>query len=298
MKSLLLIFSFSLCVAAQTDPCVKKMDASGSNTIRVIPDDEHSLEPIRVALKQAASSKFPNVVIDVVSGIYDGPEGISIRESEIKGKQVCLNGVGRPTVARTVNKGRSPVIFIDGVSNLTIQGLNIEGVFTEDKTDIPLGLGIDHSSENEISNITIKDNWIHGIGHTYKQCSEKVKVGKDENKLSCGDSHGIYINSTGGKIAGVSIGNNRFYNLRLGTSEALTISNNVTDFTVTDNTFDDIDNIAIDIAGMQEKEANFQVTKGLIERHHVKNIVFQPYRNPASPFVAGNRPGLVESDNY
>jgi hypothetical protein len=279
----------SVSASAQTDLCVEITTASSSNVISVVPDGHNSLKPIADALSRVNGSKYANVVIKVEKGDYIGKEGVLISYQNIQGKSVCLKGLNYPTLRRTDFSGDTPaVVKVDGLSNVKVTGFNIEGVLTDDKNKSPYGVAVRNFSGKMISNITIEDNSIHSIGHTYKNCKLTDEHG---NKISCGLAQGIDVNSVkgGNKITNVFIVNNKLFHLRLGKSEALTINNNVSDFTVKDNSLEDIDNIGIDIGGRQEdtETSDFQAEKGSIENNHIKGVVSEPYRNSSYPFVAG-----------
>lgn len=182
-----------------------------------------------------------------------------------------------------------PVIKL-AASNVLLRGFEIKGKYTTKPKSGPLGvLVLIREEEKHIlgyANISIEDNEIHSIGYQYPADQEKCWEGK---KYICGGGHGIEIKSNNSsRIERVTVRGNKIHDLHLGQSEALTIANNVHDFTVTDNEIYQVDNIGIDIAGFQDDQS-FAPTKGKV----ISNRVYESTANDnpgqlrTRPWIAG-----------
>jgi hypothetical protein len=208
---------------------------------------------------------------------------------------IGISEVDKKPVLRREEFGKyeQPVIKI-AASNVLLKGFEIKGKLTTRADSSPSGvLVLIRKDEKDVlgySNISIEENDIHTIGYQYpadpKSCWEKCD---SKNCYICGGGHGIEIKSnTSALIQRVIVRGNKLHDLYLGQNEALTISNNVTDFAVIDNEIHDVDNIGIDIAGFQDDHP-FAATKGKVVSNRVYKSTARnnPGQLEAYPWIAG-----------
>ncbi|MFF5996195.1 right-handed parallel beta-helix repeat-containing protein [Lysinibacillus sp. KU-BSD001] len=113
---------------------------------------------------------------------------------------------------------------------IRIQNFEIRNIKTDDENRYPAGILISNASQH----IELNNNNIHHIA----------------NYAEDGNAHGIIVYGNKAKaIEHIVIKNNKLHDLTLGRSESLTLSGNVTQFTIDQNYIYDNNNIGIDIAG-------------------------------------------------
>lgn len=190
-----------------------------------------------------------------------------------------------------------PVIKI-AASDVLLKGFEIKGKYTTRADSGPAGVLVlireEEKNVSGYSNISIEENDINNIGYRYPasptNCWKKVIVdGKSKDSYICGGGHGIEIKSNSSAlIQRVMIRGNKLHDLHLGQNEALTISNNVHDFTVIDNEIYDVDNIGIDIAGFQDGK-QLAATKGRVisNRIYKSTAKDNPGQLKTYPWIAG-----------
>jgi hypothetical protein len=182
-----------------------------------------------------------------------------------------------------------PVVKI-AASNVLLKGFEIKGKYTSNVRSGPSGVLIlireDETNVPGYSTISIEENDINNIGFQYPADQNKCW---ESGSYVCGGGHGIEIKSNSSNpIANVIVRGNKIHDLHLGQSEALTISNNVNDFAVTDNEIYDVDNIGIDIAGFQDGK-RLAATKGKVisNRIYKSNAKDNPGQLKTYPWIAG-----------
>jgi len=167
------------------------------------------------------------VAIYVSGNANDGP----IVFKAYPGERPVIDGTGLPFDPVNSNA----LISIYDQSYVRIEGLTLRNLKTAVRDLVPIGILI----ENESSHIEIVDNVIHDIETRF-------------NGLDGGDAHGIAVfGSATAPLSHVLISGNELFDLKLGSSEALVLNGNVTDFEVTDNVVRDCNNIGIDFIGFE-----------------------------------------------
>ena len=314
MKVILLILALAISVVGQIDVCKEISDSSGSNRKTLHLSGTERLDQVADGIKTAfaGQKQFPYLIIEVPFGEYGGEKALVINNDLTSGKGICLSGLGRPKLNRTTFTDKTDdaagVIEIEGISNVVVKGFDISGTIdTVSRLSAPAGVSVRNFNSSDMSNIHVEDNFIRHIGHDYdfanlsgpwryasdkddKSNCGKQKTPKAELKFSCGQAHGITVSSITPEhpIRMVYIKNNKLSELRLGESEAITIHENVTGFSVVDNEIWDVDNIAIDIIGGDNHP--FQPSKGIISGnrvHGLKGAAELGGQNSSYPFVAG-----------
>jgi hypothetical protein len=128
------------------------------------------------------------------------------------------------------------LIQLTDKSYITINGLEIRnGIGTA--TSWPCGIFVGSSG----SHINITNNYIHNID------SYEVY----DNGGASGNAHGILVSgySSSADIDNVTISGNTLENIKVGSSECITMDGDTTTWTITDNTIDNVDGIGIDVKG-------------------------------------------------
>lgn len=188
----------------------------------------------------------------------------------------CLDLVGipnsnlnkdKPIIQRSnLQSDNDSIIEIKG-SNIRIEGFDIRTKNSQCGYGIKTHINRDEPNFEGFSNIKILNNIIRDIG----------------NK-SCSNSFGIaFWNDNAREINDVLIEGNKIYNLQLGSSETITIKNNINGFEIKGNKISDVSNIAIDTIGFEEDTA-FQAQNGKITNNIISGL--RP-GNGAYPWVAG-----------
>ena len=316
MKVILLVLFLPLGALAQIDVCKQITDPSGLTNRKTLKlNGSEPLEALRQAIKaefDLAGKHFPYLIIEIPLGKYVGKKGLIIDADVIGARGLCLVGRDRALLKRTdfsdKTNDASGVVEIKDVSNLVITGFEIQGTIdTNNRGFSPAGIIVRNFSSNEVFNVSIRDNLINTIGHDYAFDSlsgywrykgdgdnhdncRRTKPGVEDIRISCGHAHGIDINSVARDhpIRHIIVENNQLSNLRLGESEALTISNNVRDFNVSRNKIWDVDNIGIDIAGGHDSE--FQPQNGVILNNEIRELKGTKElkgQNRSYPFIEG-----------
>ena len=157
---------------------------------------------------------------------------------------IDLSGAAVPS-----GNGDEPVISVLNRSNIVVQGFTIQYWQTSDPNSLPEGILLGaRSGNNQCTNVRILGNTIHHIEQNSSDTSNS------------GDAHGIKVAGRSvNPVSGIVIDGNHLYRLRLGSSEALVINGNVTDWRITNNRVHDCNNIGIDMIGY-ENLANLPVT--------------------------------------
>jgi hypothetical protein len=185
---------------------------------------------------------------------------------------------------------QSAMIQIDSQHDVTIRGFEITGYHSAASGHVPIGILVTGASDH----ITLESNAIHDMGTTF-------------HGRNGGDAHGIGVFGTSidHPIDGVQIVGNELSNLTLGSSEALVLNGNVTNFLVQDNRVHDTNNIGIDLIGFEGTAPDptvDQARNGIIRGNTVWNV--DSYGNPAygrdrsadGIYVDGGRDLLIENN--
>jgi len=216
--------------------------------------------PWKTVQKAAISATAGNMVC-VRGGTYNekvtlnvsGTSGAYITFQNYTGEVPILDGTGI-----TVPAADNGMIFIQDKSYVVFKGFEIQNYKTSTKNRVPIGIRITGTSHH----IEIRNNKLHNIDHN----------GTAKNGT---DAHGIAVHGTSGttSLDSIIIDGNQLYSMKLGSSEALVINGNVTNWQVTHNIIHDVNNIGIDAIGAEgTAPANDQARDGLIAYNDVYNI--------------------------
>ena len=159
------------------------------------------------------------------------------------------------------------LFLIKNKNFIKIKGFELRNYKTSTKNIVPSAIFITGTSNN----IEVRNCIIHNIEHN----------GQTQNGT---DAHGIaiYGTSSTASINNVTIDGNELYDLILGSSEALVVNGNVEQFTISNNTVHDVNNIAIDCIGFEGTSPSVstdQARNGNITDNLIYNV--SSYGNPA-----------------
>jgi hypothetical protein len=244
-------------------------------------------------LQKAADSAVPGSTVNVRGGTYtqrmnvhvSGEQGAPITFESAPGESVVLDGSSLEVPA-----DQSAMILIDSQHDVTVRGFEITGYRSDVSGHVPIGILVTGTSER----IRLEGNFVHDMGTTF-------------DGRNGGDAHGIGVFGTSidHPISGVEIVDNELANLTLGSSEALVLNGNVTDFLVQGNRVHDTNNIGIDLIGFEGTAPDptvDQARSGTIRGNTVWNV--DSYGNPAygrdrsadGIYVDGGRDLLIEGN--
>jgi hypothetical protein len=244
-------------------------------------------------LQRAADEVRAGSTVYVRGGVYD--QRMVVRSSGTPGRPVVFrNAPGEHPVldgsSLKVGEEFDPMITIDGQRYVEIHGFEILGLRTDLSGHNPVGILVTGASDH----IWLVGNVVHDLGTTFQG-----RVG--------GDAHGIAVYGTVADhpIADVEIRGNQLYDLTLGSSEALVVNGNVTNFLIQGNVVHDTNNIGIDAIGYEGTAPDPSVDSardGIIRGNVVYNV--DSYGNPAygndrsadGIYVDGGRDVLVEGN--
>ena len=241
-------------------------------------------------IQKAADTLEPGEMVFVRGGLYK--ESVKIQKSGSKdghilykafpGEQPVLDGTGMEWDSK-----KSALLFLSNVSYIIIDGFEVRNLETDSSDTYPAGIRIREGG----SHIQLLNNNVHHIA----------------NKSQRGNAHGIHIygNSTT-ELSDILIKGNEVHHLTLGSSEALTVSGNVTGFLIEDNRVHDNNNIGIDIAGFynacKEDNCTDQARNGKIIRNKVfnnssgKNPSYKGDRSAAGIYADGATDIIIENN--
>jgi hypothetical protein len=241
-------------------------------------------------LGHAAALATAGDTVEIRAGTY--AERVSFTRSGTAAAPIIFRAYADETpvldgATLTVGTGWYPLLWLQGVSHVTIQGFELTGLRTTLKNRVPIGILVNGSG----AGVGLLDNHIHDLGTTY--------TGK-----TGGDAHGIAIyGDTAAPITGLVIRGNRLHHLVLGSSEALVLNGNVSGFLVESNLVHDCNNIGIDAIGHEATcpdPAQDIARDGVIRLNTIYGI--NSYGNPAygnnysagGIYVDGGRDILIE----
>lgn len=249
-------------------------------------------------IQHAIDEVNPGDTINVREGIYeelvnienigDIAQGwITIQANE--DEHVIIDG----TNLEVTSSNRAGFSLKDA-EGIRIQNFEIRNIKTDDEDRYPAGILIRGSS----GYIEIINNNVHHIA----------------NYSEDGNAHGIvvYGNRTQA-IEQITIQKNKLHNLTLGRSESLTITGNVNQFIIDQNSIYDNNNIGIDIAGYYgacseanciDVARNGVVSNNLVVRNSsAKNIAYNGSNSAAGIYVDGGKDikitnNMVSGNNF
>jgi hypothetical protein len=241
-------------------------------------------------LSHAASVAQAGDSVEVRAGVYS-QQTVFTRSGSASAPIIFRAYAGEVPVidgtSLTVGTGWSPLLWLQGVSHVTIQGFELRNFRTAAKNRVPMGILVNGGG----TGVQLLANHVHDLGTSY--------TGK-----TGGDAHGIavYGDSTT-PILGLVIRDNHLHNLVLGSSEALVINGNVDGWIVESNLVHDCNNIGIDAIGHESTcpdPAQDFARNGIIRSNTIYGI--NSYGNPAygknysagGIYVDGGRDILIE----
>ncbi len=265
---LILNFLFLLTLEAQTNYYVSPTGSdSNPGTIN---------QPWKT-IQHAANSVSAGDTVFVRAGNYNEIVTINVSGSQPGGyitfrnypsELPIVDGTG---LTLSSDKG---LFTIENQNYIKIVGFEIRNFTSSARFIVPMGIYVTGTSHH----ITLRNNTIHNISHTSSPPGR--------------DAHGIAVYGTDGtnSINNLVIDGNELYDLTLGSSEALVLNGNVSDFQIINNVVHDADNIGIDCIGHEQTSPNpntDQARNGLIAGNTVYNI--SSYGNPAygNEYAAG-----------
>jgi NPCBM/NEW2 domain/Right handed beta helix region len=244
-------------------------------------------------LQHAADEVRAGSAVYVRGGVYE--QRMVVRSSGAPGQPIVFrNAPGEHPVldgsSLHVGEDFDPMITIDAERYVEIHGFEIRGLRTDLSGHNPVGILVTGASDH----ISLVGNVVHDLGTTFQG-----RVG--------GDAHGIavYGNAADHPIDDVEIRGNQLYDLTLGSSEALVVNGNVTNFLIQGNVVHDTNNIGIDAIGYEGTAPDPSVDSardGIIRGNVVYDV--DSYGNPAygndrsadGIYVDGGRDILVEDN--
>jgi hypothetical protein len=207
------------------------------------------------------------VTLEGKSGITGSP----IVFEAAAGETPVLDGTGLiiPT------NGAKALFLLSNCSYIEVRGLELRNLATSAKGAVAVGVLIQGSGHD----LVIEDNFIHDIRHNL-------------NTLDNANAHGLAVYGEGKiPLSKISIIGNEISHCKLGSSEALVLNGNVTDFLVEDNTVHDCDNIGLDLIGLEKTckdRKQDRARNGIVRGNTIYNI--DTFYNPAyggSPTTGG-----------
>lgn len=227
-------------------------------------DNPGTLDKPLLTLEAAASQAIPGTSVSIREGVYY--ESLVPQHSGTASKPVVFQSYLDEVVSISGEQFEdSPedriLVQIDGVSYLTVKGLILENLSTDNRDKTVIGILITGESQH----IEISDNLIQNIA----------------TNIIEGNAHGIAVYGEL-PIHTIAIHNNALTNLKLGLSEALVVNGNVRDFSIKGNHIYETDNIAIDAIGHEgiaENSSEDYARDGIISENLVHNN--SSYHNPS-----------------
>jgi hypothetical protein len=244
-------------------------------------------------LQKAADTAVLGSTVYVRGGTYaqrvdvhvSGEPGNPITFEPAPGEAVVLDGS-----SLEVPEEQSAMISIDSQHDLVVRGFEITGYSSDASGHVPIGILVTGAADH----IRLEGNVVHDMGTTF-------------HGRTGGDAHGIGVFGTtvDHPIDDVEIVDNQLSNLTLGSSEALVVNGNVTNFLIQGNQVHDTNNIGIDVIGFEGTASDPMVDQardGVVRGNTVWNI--DSYGNPAyghdrsadGIYVDGGRDLLIEGN--
>ncbi|TSB45757.1 right-handed parallel beta-helix repeat-containing protein [Alkalicoccobacillus porphyridii] len=252
-------------------------------------DDKNpgTIEEPLLSLEAAAEKATAGTIVNIREGTYyepliiqhSGTETEPVQFQAYQDEEVHISGAqledGPDDIA---------LIEVDGYSYITIDGLAIADLTTENAEKTVMGILITGDSQHiQLSNNTIEDISTYAIE---------------------GNAHGIAVYGNEA-IGNIDIHQNTLTNLKLGLSEALVVNGDVSQFTITENHVYETDNIGIDVIGYEGVATNSSqdyARDGVIsgnEVHHNSSFENPSYAkdySAAGIYVDGGSRILIEDN--
>lgn len=166
----------------------------------------------------------------------------------------------------TPPNGTSALLTIQNSDHVTIEGLELRnyktsGTNNQQKQQLPAGIYVTGDGDG----IQIRNCKVHGI---WQSCATRNDFGANGFGIAVYGTSSTAINN-------LVLDGNEVYDLRTGASESVVLNGNVTNFTVSNNTVHDCNNIGIDFIGFEgtaPTEALDQARNGICSGNEVYNV--------------------------
>ena len=252
------------------------LNASGANTSYYVSPsgkdkNDGSIEKPWRTIQKAADTLVPGDTVYVRGGVYKEFVNIKNSGSENEGyitykaypeEKPVLDGSDLG-----VKSGRSVLFYLENANYNVVEGFELRNVRTSDPKMFPAGIRVREGGHD----IHLLNNDVHHIANTAED----------------GNAHGIHIyGNSKTEMNDILIENNEVHHLTLGSSEALTVSGNVSGFVIRNNHIHHNNNIGIDIAGFYnacEQKCNDQARNGVVSQNNVHDN--SSFNNPAYDHV-------------
>ncbi len=236
--------------------------AIANGAIINVPNDHAT---IQAALNVAVAGD----TVEVETGVYN--EKLTFPASGSAGSPIVLRAKAghTPVVDGTGLSAGSlgGLIYIEDRSYIDVDGLEIRNLVASGPSEFPAGIWV----RGQSNNINLLNNVVHHI--------------ENNGCGNCG-AHGIAVYGTSGvsSIHDILIDGNEVRDCVLGWSEALVLNGNVENFTVSNNSVHDNNNIGIDMIGFEGEcggcpDSLDRARDGVVSGNLVYNI--DSFGNPA-----------------
>ncbi len=240
----------------------------------------------------AAATAIAGDTVEFASGVY--PERVTFSRSGTAVSPITFRAATSATpildgTSLTPPADASALLNLPGISHVHVEGFELRNYRTATRNHVPIGILVDGAG----TGVRLERNHIHHI-----ETNVTTRNG--------GDAHGIAIFGTAtNPITDIVIRNNHLHDLKLGSSEALVLNGNVTDFLVESNRVHDCNNIGIDFIGHEgtAPTPDLDAARNGIARLNVVTDI-TAYGNPAygnnygadGIYVDGGRDILIEQN--
>jgi len=219
-------------------------------------------------ISRAARSVMPGDTVYVRGGTYN--ETIDVNQSgsvaagpivfaSYPGETAVVSGAGL-SVPSNAMRG---LWNLNNVSYVTVQGFDVGSYIASSTSATPVGIYLNGGG----TQVQILNNHVHDIANQIERCPDGNAFGIE-----------VYANDPVNSINNLTIHGNEVDHLRLGCSESLSLTGNVEQWSVTNNTVHDNDNIGIAALGYEVMNTasggNFQsqARDGTIRGNTVYNV--------------------------
>ncbi|MEN6669564.1 right-handed parallel beta-helix repeat-containing protein [Psychrobacter sp. B38] len=185
-----------------------------------------------LTLQRAADLATAGTTVHIAAGTYKGP--VYVENSGTLAQPIIFEAMpaAKVIITGTPSVDDEHLFHIEDQAYVIIRGLEFTNFWTTSNQITPIAIYVTGNSHH----ILIENNYIHHLG---------TRVKNDE-----GNAHGIAVYGTQ-PIKDIQINNNRVENLTLGSSEAIVLNGDVTNFEVNHNQVNNNNNIGIDVIGFE-----------------------------------------------
>ncbi len=253
--ALMVVVLTSSCLQEQNSQTPKISDAEKIDQVYYVSlsgsdDNPGTLDQPFRRISQGLLHLAPGDTLMIGPGTFE--EKLAIEVSGTKEKPIRIMGSlgqnGKETIISQGSEDLDGLINIDSQSYIKLESLILKGNQTG---DTPMGIYVTGSG----SGYTLSDLDISDI-------------------QSNQDAHGIAFYGSGEEaLSDIIISDSSIHDCLLGSSEALVLNGNVTDFVIENNQIYNHNNIGIDCIGFEGTSSyHDQARNGIIRNNHVENI--------------------------